>query len=102
MLTPRRSSGREVHLKAHKWTTVAINRGLRPKHLNVEVWAPRTAAWRRISILPGFGRFKQFLSVALPLGIIQVKIRENRTCTVSTGSSSGVPGQEPHREATEV
>lgn len=89
-------------MKAHKWTTVAVNRGLRPRHLYLEVWAPRTASWRRIGILPGFGRFKQFLSVALPLGIIQVKIRENRTCTVSTGSPSKLARPERRREATEA
>lgn len=104
MLIPKRSHGREVHLKAHKWTTVAINTGFKPKHLHLEVWAPRTASWRRISILPGFGRFKQFLSVMLPLGIVQVKIRENRTCTVSMGRAVSMtsPSRERHHETSEA
>jgi len=102
MLIPRNSNGREVHLKAHRWTTVAVNRGLRPKHINVEVWAPRTASWRRISIVPGFGRFKQFLSVMLPLGIVQVKIRENRTCTVTTGRADRTANPELHHETSKA
>lgn len=89
-------------MKAHKWTTVAVNRSLRPVRFHVEVWAPRTASWRRISIVPGFGRFKQFLSVALPLGIIQVKIRENRTCTVSTHSGTEVTPSRRETERAEV
>lgn len=102
MLTPRKPSGREVHLKAHKWTTIAVGKGLRPKRLHVEVWAPRTASWRRIGIIPGFGRFKQFLNVRLSLGIIQVKIRENRTCTVSTYRGPTVQPSEHHHERVEV
>ena len=89
-------------MKAHKWTTVAVNRGLKPKHVHLEVWAPRTASWRRIGILPGFGRFKQFLSVMLPLGVIQVKIRENRTCTVLTGRTTSMATPERRHEATEA
>ncbi|MGA7306701.1 MAG: hypothetical protein WBW88_17650 [Rhodothermales bacterium] len=89
-------------MKAGKWTTVAVNKGLRPKHLYVEVWAPRTASWRRIGILPGFGRFRQFLSALLPLGIVQVKIRENRTCNVTIGRSSEIVRPDPQPENVDL
>ena len=68
--------------------TVATNYSLRRKYVCAEVWAPRVASWRRISIYPGFGKFRRYLSANLPFGIVQVKFRENRTCTVHLGNSS--------------
>jgi hypothetical protein len=78
---------REYHLKSNKWTTVARNFSLKPKFICAEVWAPRAASWRRIGIMPGYGKFRRYLSAHLPFGVIQVKFRENRTCTVHTGDS---------------
>lgn len=102
MLSPKKLSRREVHLKAGKWTTVAVNKSLRLAYVYVEVWAPRTAKWRRIGIFPGFGRFKQYLSVAMPPGIVQVKIRENRTCTVMVGHSAETVLPDQPAEKTEA
>ena len=102
MSTPRGPLEIEVHLKARRWTTVAVNSGLRTKHLHLEVWAPRTARWRRIGVLPGFGRFKQYLSLVLPLGIVQVKIHENRNCTVTIGNAAEMVGQGDRGESMET
>ena len=85
---------REHHLKSNKWTTVAKNFSLRSKYVDAEVWAPRAASWRRIGIYPGYGRFRRYLSAILPFGIIQVKFRENRTCTVYLGDRPKDSGPE--------
>lgn len=79
---------REYHLKTNKWTTIATNYSLRSRYVHAEVWAPRVASWRRIGIVPGFGRFRRHFSAFLPFGIIQVKFRENRTCRVQIGDSA--------------
>jgi hypothetical protein len=78
---------REYHLRSNKWTTVAKNFSFRSRYVCAEVWAPRVASWRRISIFPGYGHFRRYLSAHLPFGIIQVKFRENRTCTVRVGDN---------------
>jgi hypothetical protein len=81
-------STREYHLKSNKWTTIAKNYSLRSRVVYAEVWAPRVASWRRIGIFPGYGKFRRYLSASLPFGILQVKFRENRTCTVHIGEKS--------------
>lgn len=80
-------STREYHLRSNEWTTIAWNFSLKPRYVCAEIWAPRSAAWRRIGFFPGYGRFRRYLSAHLPLGFVQVKIRENRTCTVHMGKT---------------
>jgi len=78
-------STQERHLKSNKWITVATNYSFRRKYVSAEVWAPRVTSWRRIGVYPGFGKFRRYLSASLPFGIIQMKSRENRACTVHLG-----------------
>ncbi|HCR49537.1 MAG TPA: hypothetical protein DIW24_07910 [Bacteroidetes bacterium] len=78
------SNNRAYHLRSGKWKTVALNFGLLPRRITIEINATRPVKWRRLALIPGLGSFNAQKKTFLFWGILQLKCYENRTATVYT------------------
>ncbi len=79
MATAETARDLEFKLRANRWHTVAVHFGIVPKRFDLSVWSPRKCKWRRLGIVPGFGRFREEESVLLFNGVLQVQSPESRT-----------------------
>lgn len=78
------SSHRAYHLRTGKWKTIAVNFGLFPRRITIEINATRPVKWRRLALIPGLGSFNAQKKTFLFWGVLQLKCYENRTATVYT------------------
>lgn len=68
------------HIPKNKWVTIGAWFGLPPTYFYWKVATDRRCSWRRIAVVPGWGRFTGSNSKMLWEGIIQIKSPVSTTC----------------------